>query len=55
LADLTNGEWVDMRSKIRGGSDEFAGGLSGEDVVVKFDLISPTRKQRSDLLKIFRE
>ena len=55
LADLSNGEWIDVRSKIRSGSADFSGDLSGEDVVVKFDLISPTRKQRSDLLKIFRE
>ena len=55
LVDLTNGEWVDVRSKIKSGSEDFAGGLSGEDVVIKFNLISPSRKQKLDLLKIFRE
>ena len=55
LSDLNNGEWIDVRSKIRSGSEYFANGRSGEDVVVEFDLISPTRKQRLDLVKIFRE
>ena len=55
LADLSNGEWVKVRSKIRSGSEDFEDDRSVEEIIVKFDLISPSRKQRLDLLKIFRE